>query len=262
MRPSESWRRWTVRGPWRSRATLSALALVARRPQGLPVHRPSEPCSSDPILPTASLLLHSTRSNPLIVPVPHRPGNAQPAFQRFPPLRHIQPEEPALSAAEKPSPLQLAVRAVSTASTTSRPLEPPRCFHPERPWGSPFRAFSPSMSGRQVSLAPLPSCRLASVTEPHAACATHGCNSAPTAGLHSHRRVRTSRADCSGRRGPAALLSLLPLQGIPPPRVAEALRPRSPLALPLGGVSRRVVRHRGATHEEVGFASLDARLPS
>jgi hypothetical protein len=68
------------------------------------------------------------------------------------------------------------------------------------------------------------------------------------------RLFRSSRARCSPE--PSAS------PGRSPSSCRRAPRPRSPLALPLGGVSRRVVRHRGATHEEVGFASLDARLPS
>lgn len=173
-------------------------------------------------------------------PESSRPRSARPASQRFVPLRHIQPERPASFEAEEPPPPQLAARTVSTVSAAPRPLEPPRCFHPERPWGPPFRAFSSPVSGLQVSLAPLPSCRLALPQSPLPPCGHTGLRQCPAfrASLTPEspdiprQWFRLARARCSP--GPFAS------PGLSPSSCRRALRPRSPRALGAGRLSETV----------------------
>lgn len=232
----------TLAGPPTS---LSALALVAPRPQGcfLATDRPNFSARTPS---SHELRLSCTAPGPTCCSSgSSRLRIAQPASQRFAPLRHVQPEEPASFEAEEPPPPQLAVHAVSTASTAPRPLEPPRCFHPERPWGSPFRAFSSPVSGPQVSLEPLPSCRLALPQSPMPPCGHTEVRQRPAfrAALPPESPdvprewFRLARARCSPE------LSASP--GRSPSSCRRALRPRSPLALDAGRLTETVAHATG-----------------
>jgi hypothetical protein len=203
--------------------------------------------SQHPIQPAVRLGPSQARERPAGLPEVSSPSAlASPRNPPFPVRRYqLRPSTPACGfSPPRRLPAPRASRSVSTRSALGvRALQ----------------SFLPSGERLPGLPGPLPSCRLASETEPRAACATHGCFGAPTAGLSSHRRVRTSRHGGLDRRGPAALLSLHLLQGFLPGCVA---RPFDPASLSRFGPAGprgflRAVRLRASTRNRIGW-----RLPT
>jgi len=243
-------RQTVASSPVGSLAPLSALALVARRPQGLPAYRSSAPFSAE--RSSLELRLSCTAPSPSRRSrVPH--GTSRPAgLPEVRPLRHVQPKEPASFEAEEPPPPQHAARGFDRSGDFTA-LRASQVFPPGAPMGFALQSFFPSGERPPGLPGALPSCRLA-LPQSRVPLSPHPeYVSAPSSGLRSHRRVRMSPVRGLDERGPAALLGLLPLQGSPPPRVA---RPFSPAPLtrldPAALAGHRPLRLRGSTREEVG----------
>jgi len=136
----------------------SPLGVRARRapPSGSFRHRPSESLNPDPILPWTSHLLHSTRTSPPIAPGFSRtrlrpaglPEVSSPSAHPARGTRLFRRGVTTSAPARRP--------AVSTASPTSGSSRLPDVSTRSAHGVSPFRAFSPPVSGCQVSLAPFP----------------------------------------------------------------------------------------------------------